>query len=91
MCTMAGIRVTGKRLVGINDHVESQWFTHAFFEALSVDQLINSLHRGEGDTTIFTVLKSIQVSRSQTLLHRAGSLISAHCGTQKRLSSTSLD
>ena len=40
-----------------HDHVESQWFTHAFFEALSVDQLINSLHRGEGDTTIFTGLE----------------------------------
>ena len=39
------------------DHVESQWFTHALFEALSVDQLINSLHRGEGDTTIFTSLE----------------------------------
>ena len=37
-----------------HDHVESQWFTHAFFEALSVDQLINSLHRRGGDTTIFT-------------------------------------
>ena len=77
-----GIRVTGKRLVGIkrtnvititlsrngslignkknehhHDHIESQWFTHAFFEALSVDQLINSLNRGEGDTTIFTGLE----------------------------------
>ena len=28
-----------------NDHDESQWFTHAVFLALSVDQLINSLHR----------------------------------------------
>ena len=40
-----------------HDHVESQWFTHAFFEALSVGQLINSLHRGEGNTTIFTGLE----------------------------------
>ena len=70
-----------------HDHTESQWFTHAFFEALSVDQLINSLHRGEGDTTTFTGL----VSRSQTLLHKAGSSISVHFERQKRLSSTSLD
>ena len=40
-----------------HDHTESQWFTHAFFEALSVDQLMNSLHRGEGDTTTFTGLE----------------------------------
>ena len=40
-----------------HDHVESQWFTRAFFEALSVDQLINSLHRRGGDTTIFTGLE----------------------------------
>ena len=40
-----------------HDHFESQWFTHAFFKALSVDQLINSLHREGGDTTIFTGLE----------------------------------
>ena len=40
-----------------HNHVQSQWFTHTFFEALSVDQLINSLHRGGGDTTTFTGLE----------------------------------
>ena len=75
-----------------HDHIESQWFTHAFFEALSVDQVINSLHRGEGDTTTFTGLEvDPGVSHSQTLLHRVGSSISVYFGRQKRLSSTSLD
>ena len=36
-----------------HDHDESQRFTHAFSEALSEDQLINSLHkRGESTTTL---------------------------------------
>ena len=34
-----------------------QWFSHAFFEALNVDQLINSLHKGEESVTIFTGLE----------------------------------
>ena len=40
-----------------HDHDESQWFTHAFFAAQSVDQLINSLHMGGESTTIFTCLE----------------------------------
>ena len=34
-----------------------QWFSHAFFEALNVDQLINSLHKGEESVTTFTGLE----------------------------------
>ena len=38
-------------------HTETPWFTHAFFEALSVKQLINSLRQGQGDATTFTGLE----------------------------------
>ena len=40
-----------------HDHDKTQWFSHAFFEALNVDQLINSLHRGEESVTPLTGLE----------------------------------
>ena len=60
---IAGIRITGKRMVGVKRtsvttiKTKSQWFTHAFFGALNVDQLVSSLQRGEESVTTFAGLE----------------------------------
>ena len=74
-----------------HDHVESQWFTHAFFEASSVDQLINSLHGGGADTTIFT---GLEVDPGESLADTAaqsGIIDLRPFRKAKKLSSTSFE
>ena len=51
-----------------HDQDKSQWFTHAFFGALNVDQLVSSFQRGEESVTTFT---GLEVDQGESLADTA--------------------
>ena len=72
-----------------DDREGQQWSNHSFFETMNVDQLINSLGRGDDDAATFA---GIEVDPGESLADTAAQSGSTFVrfGRPKRVSSTSL-
>ena len=55
---------------GHHDRDVPQWFSHTFFQSLNLDQLVNSLHRGEES---FTAATGLEVEPGESLADAAQS------------------
>ena len=62
-----------------------QWLNHSFFETVNVDQLIDSLCKGDNDVSTSRGLKSTQASHSPTQLHKVESSTFVRFERPKRL------